>query len=452
MRDQRFQTLTAPPDSKIRVLTRPRDLARAAHGIHVSVRVIVSCSLWLLVATSPALWAVERSGVAEPDGGQETQSWRDSLGEMLRSSFANLDEFADANWRRFFRHMGFHEPRHIAAYRGYGNDRRLWLRGRLLANKPAGGPKDDDNWWDNLKATYQRWESDEVPNAVIELFYAGKQQTVVTDNEGYYEATFEVDKNTGRRTVVRAEHTVENRVLSALHDVFVPQADAAEYLIISDLDDTVIHTGITDLLVSAQLTFLNNAKTRKPLAGVGSLYRALARGKSSAPVNPVIYVSNSAWNMYDLLRDFLDLNDLPPGPLLLRDIGRESKTSNHKIDTIRALLTRYPSLPVVLIGDSGQHDAEIYATIANEFPNRVRAVYIRDIDPEKDSEYDGKVDRIIERTTGNDVPFLRVGDSREVAAHAAELGLLPKTEIREIAADANLDRERETVADELGKP
>ena len=52
-------------------------------------------------------------------------------------------------------------------------------------------------------------------------------------------------------------------------------------------------------------------------------------------------------------------------------------TEEHKLTLIRALLTDNPALQVVLIGDTGQLDPEIYATIAQEAPDRVRAVYVR---------------------------------------------------------------------------
>jgi len=39
----------------------------------------------------------------------------------------------------------------------------------------------------------------------------------------------------------------------------------------------------------------------------------------------------------------------------------------------------YPELNSVLIGDSGQHDPEIYAEIIGKFKFRVEAVYIRQV-------------------------------------------------------------------------
>ncbi len=413
--------------------TLPRSLRRLT-GVAAMVAVAV-----LPMATPVAAAGADREEI-------DAMSWKDRLKTTANEAIENVDEFVDVTWRRFARRMGFNEPRHIAAYRGYGNHEKLWVRGRLLANKPYGGPQDDDDWWDNLQATYQRWESDEVPDAEVRLEYADTVVTVTTDDEGYYAAEFTIDRDAPRPDVVVAEHDLDDRTLTAVHRVTLLDPDA-EFMIVSDMDDTVIHTGITDLLLSAQLTFLNNAKTRKPLTGVGGLYRSLVRNDSGDPVHPIFYLSNSGWNMYDLLRDFLDLNDLPAGPLLLRDLGVGSDTSDHKIETLRRLFERY-SLPVVLVGDSGQHDAEIYARVAREHPGRVRAIYIRDVDPDDDSEYDGNVDRIIAESEALGIPFRRVRDSAQIAAHAAEIGLLPSDEVAEVAVDVAVDRGRETVTEE----
>lgn len=376
--------------------------------------------------------------------------WIESFGERIRQSAANVKEHSDVAWRSFSRRMGFNEPRHIAAYRGYGNDKSIWISGRLLANRLFAGPQDDDDWWDNLKATYERWESDEVPGATIHLVYADQQQQVTTDEEGYYEAKFDRSEVYPRADLVRAEYRDGGHILIADHWIMLPEPNA-RFLVISDMDDTVIHTGITDLKVAAQLTFLNNAKTRKPLTGVGGLYRALARGTEADPVNPIVYLSNSAWNMYDLLRDFLDLNDLPRGPLLLRDIGvgqiLSRAKNHHKIDSLRALFSRYPDLPVILIGDSGQHDAELYALAAEEHPDRVRAIYIRDVDPDQDSPYDSKVNAIIDRSQRLGVPFLRVRDSADVARDVIRLGLLPESILAEVEQEVAVDRQRKPLED-----
>ena len=89
----------------------------------------------------------------------------------------------------------------------------------------------------------------------------------------------------------------------------------------------------------------------------------------------------------------------------------------------------------MLIGDSGQADPEIYATLAREHPDRIRAVYIRrtaHVDPRRGPA----VDALAAAVTAGGVPMLAVDDSVQIAAHAAGLGLLDATALAEVRAGA----------------
>lgn len=400
-----------------------------------------AATLMLLMGAAPLALA---AAPALPDAPEEVreppEEAADSFSWMARAH-RDDEEYADIRWKEFERRMGYDRNGHIAAYRGYGNGERIWLQGRLLENARYGGPGQDDGWWANLKASYLRWESDEIPDAPLTLSYAGSTKSVTTDAEGYYYASFPAKQEGPGEDHVLARHEGDERVLTARHDILLLDP-RAEFLVISDVDDTIIRTGLTSRLTAARLTFLGNARTRKPLLGVAALYRALARGAGSTGVNPIVYVSNSAWNMYDLLRDFMELNDLPKGPLLLRDIGLGADSEDHKVETIDRLLKRYDPLPAILVGDSGQHDAEIYAGIAREYPRRVRAIYIRDVDPGKRSAHDEKVDRIIEGNARPDLTFTRVADSTEIARDLIRAGLLPAAALEEVRRSVRADRRR----------
>jgi phosphatidate phosphatase APP1 len=217
----------------------------------------------------------------------------------------------------------------------------------------------------------------------------------------------------------------------------------ARFGVISDIDDTILQSSITDWKTAAQLTFLHNARTRKPLAGVAALYRAL-----QATHNPIFYVSSSPWNLYDLLEDFMELNGIPFGPIHLRDLGTDpgkfikSAGHGHKLERAIHLIERFPQLRWVLLGDSGQADAELYAEAARTHPDRIAAIYIRDVDPDVDSPLDLGVDGHIQRIAGTSVPMLRVADSAAIARHAAGLGLLDAASIAAIDAEVARDHGR----------
>ncbi len=345
---------------------------------------------------------------------------------------------------------------HLQAYRGYGTRERFRLVARALRGAPLDAATGDESLWDNILDAYRRFESDEIPGARVAAEFGTIRRTRPTDAEGYLHLELEVPPSqVGSERWQEVALTVEDpadrtRTARTTADVLLP-GDEAEYGVVSDIDDTVLVTGATDLLSMARLTFLHNARTRLPFEGVGGLYRALEAGSDGGRTNPFFYVSSSPWNLYDLLDDFFRHHDLPRGVFLLRDLGltRErwfSGGHDHKRRKIEDILALYPHLPFVLVGDSGQKDPEIYARVAAEHPGRIRAIYIRDVtDPPRDAA----VAALAERTRAAGTPMLVVRDSRVAAGDAVERGLIPPEAVDEVEVAHELDERRPTPAEAL---
>ena len=137
-------------------------------------------------------------------------------------------------------------------------------------------------------------------------------------------------------------------------------------------------------------------------------------------MNPVFYVSSSPWNLHAFLLAFIRHQDFPLGPVLLRDLLGNRHGREQKHTRIREVLDLHPDLSFVLLGDSGEHDPQIYADIVREYPDRILAVYIREVrlDPG-----DGRVE-VVSDAWDSDVPFVLAADSDVVRRHAHGLGLL----------------------------
>ncbi|WP_411827955.1 App1 family protein [Luteolibacter sp. AS25] len=372
------------------------------------------------------------------------------ISKNLHLAAVAVEELLDGARRFVWKRTGRHRPRQIVAYRGYGNSSAVKISGRLLANKPTGGPLEKDGWWKNLVNTYRRWESDEVPFTKVTVSYGENETEITTDEEGYYVVEFPRELDARTELVWRsasASCSAGECEIESVHEIMISPV-SPEFGVISDMDDTVIHTGITSILLAAKLTFMENAKTRKPLDGVAGLYRSLQNGNFSVATNPIFYVSSSPWNLHDLITDFMDLNDIPPGPLLLRDIGLDrtkfikSKGHGHKYDKALSILDEFPDLEFLLIGDSGQDDPTIYADLVEARPGRVKAIYIRDIDPDLDSELDRKVHEAVERASQSGVPMMLVRDSVEISHHARHLGLIPEPDLEAVEESAARDQTR----------
>nr|GFB94825.1 hypothetical protein [Tanacetum cinerariifolium] len=220
----------------------------------------------------------------------------------------------------------------------------------------------------------------------------------------------------------------------------------AEFGVISDLDDTVIVTRATHILRMLRTVLFRNAFSHEPLAGVAAFYQALQRGLNGQPDNPFFYVSSSPWNLYDVLEDFLRLRGIPLGPMLLRDSllrgpkplpGENEGESgslhhSHKIREIKQLLDTYPHLPFILLGDSGQHDADIYAEVVRQRPGQIKVIYIRDVGLSTRLELVKPVALALQKDFS--VEMLVVPDFLTAAKHAANLGLITAEGLTQVEA------------------
>jgi len=344
--------------------------------------------------------------------------------------------------------VGDSSAMHICAYRGYATRTQVFISGRVLANRWAAALTERESLWRNLLNTYRQFETDEVPNVPVVVRFEGQELTAPTDAEGYYHLELPRIKQSNETWLTaEARCKVRGAEVSATHEIVAPTSEA-EFGVISDLDDTVIETNMTSLVTAAKLTFIGNAKTRKPLEGVAALYASLGSGGAGRPVNPIFYVSSSPWNLYDLLCDFMALNEIPKGPIFLRDWGIDRtkfiKPRGHRDKLERALkiMGDFPELPFVLVGDSGQQDAGLYAEAATLHPDRIKAIYIRDVDPATATQRDDHVRAHIKTAAQHGVPMLLAPDSQAMAHHAAELGLILAHKEAEVEVEVAKDQER----------
>jgi phosphatidate phosphatase APP1 len=193
----------------------------------------------------------------------------------------------------------------------------------------------------------------------------------------------------------------------------------------------------------SRTTFLNNARTRLPFAGVAEFYSSLQLGRNGKRNNPFFYVSSSPWNLYDLLKDFLDLNKIPAGPLLLRDFGLSGESvaggghMGHKFKEIKQIFDAYPHLNFVLVGDSGQEDPVIYQEVVKQFPNRVLAIYIRDVQLADREKIAVDISRSLAE---HKVEMVVVDNTVEAAEHAAKAGLIYTEAIPAIEEEKKEDK------------
>lgn len=331
------------------------------------------------------------------------------------------------------------DPLHIVPFRSYGTSNHLYAKGRALEDESIDLTK--KGFFKMLWIAYKRFGTDLVKNTSLLLTLAdGRKIETKTSDQGYYlvDETIDdlahlVDEAGILKYEISFLEPMPGRILQ--HDnrfkgeIIIP-SQAAKFGVISDIDDTILHTGLTSRLKwqVVKNTIFKRAEKRIPLEGAPEFYTKLQNGKSGNDCNPIFYVSHSPWNLYEYLALFLRTNNFPKGPILLRDFVSPLKTifqpkekgeKPEKQKEILNILKTYPELPFILIGDSGEHDPDIYIEIAEAHPERILAIYMRSVNHRK------KMIRVKglfkEYET---VPVLLVENSKAAVEHARQMGFI----------------------------
>ena len=327
------------------------------------------------------------------------------------------------------------DPLQIIAFQSYGTDSHFYVRGRALEDESIDLEK--QHIWHLIINTWKRFETDEIKNVGLNITLPNhKILKVTTDDNGYFIAETNF-KNLKALTneegwlsfEISYDDTTINRTIQNKNrfpgELLIP-SDKAKFAVASDIDDTILHTGVVSILKWKVIynSIFKHAKNRIPLEGAADFYHKLHSGVSGNNANPIFYVSHSPWNLYRYLELFLRQNNFPKGPILLRSLSNllKRKTQDEKPQKqkeILNLLKTYPNLPFILIGDSGEHDPDIYMEIAEEFPDRILAIYLRSVKHKKKML---RVRGLVENYKTTMV--LMVESSAQAIEHAREHGFI----------------------------
>lgn len=178
------------------------------------------------------------------------------------------------------------------------------------------------------------------------------------------------------------------------YDIVVPGSGTTEYAgevrlvepaglsVISDIDDTVKISNVTDHKSLLEYAFLLDFEAAPGMSG---LYRDWMTDNVS-----LHFVSSSPWQLYEPLTEFLDRDKFPWATLSLKAVRFRDETlfdlfkkgTETKPAVIEKILAEFPGRDFILVGDSGEQDPEVYAGLLRKFPDQIRKAYIRNVTQE----------------------------------------------------------------------
>jgi len=278
-----------------------------------------------------------------------------------------------------------------------GQPSSLTVEGRVLKDMPSAGSS-------TLSRNVRQLAVNPLPGVDVDVAFQGQHLKVRSGREGEFEVTFRAPVG---QPFLPGRHPVEARAsfgrAVAGTQIVSPEAP---YFVISDFDDTVAVSNVLHPEKLVETVLLKDADTQPVVPGMAGFYQCLLQDKASAPGLAV--VSGSPWQYVPRTGLFLSDHGFPFAGLYLRTLGPKT-LSGYKQPILRKLLTRL-SNKVILVGDSGEKDPEVYAQIRQEFPDRVLEIYIRKVRPSEP----------VARTAGMTV----FTEAKQAAVHAQGKGYL----------------------------
>jgi len=278
----------------------------------------------------------------------------------------------------------------IKLYHGYGHSHNLVIYGNVFKFKARTTQNYSNNLFVNIAYLLKLFIIKPYPNVQVRLSFYDQTIIQVAEYDGFFKFEWEAlqELATGWHDVVVEALDENGEVLAnCAGTVYVP--NITQFAFISDVDDTIMVSHSATIFRRLRELFIKNPHTRKTFPGVQLHYSLLALSHTSEDKpNPFFYVSSSEWNLYDYLVETFRFNKLPEGIFLLNQIKmwtnllRTGKTGHEgKLLRVMRIIAAFPNQKFVFFGDNSQQDPNIYATISAKYPEKVEAVYIRNIVP-----------------------------------------------------------------------
>lgn len=150
----------------------------------------------------------------------------------------------------------------------------------------------------------------------------------------------------------------------------VTWAQAQKVLLVSDIDDTIKVSHVLNPFGK----IARAVDVTTPFLGMSQLYQLIVNQNPTS--TKVVYISNAPEELAGIPAAsithqlFLDYNHFPKGELILREDLRDM---THKIRALRELIEKEMPDVLILVGDNGEKDVDVYLQATQEY------AYLRDM-------------------------------------------------------------------------
>lgn len=316
----------------------------------------------------------------------------------------------------------------LQLYRGYVNDQELVVFGHVFDSLAPDKYEIDRRGYRHVKSVIKMFTISPIENAEITLNFKDIEVKTRTLKDGYFR--FNIPFNQFLESGWH-EYTIKCQIngkgIVETGELLKPFK--SKLGVISDIDDTFLISHTHNIFKKLYLILTRNINNREVFDDVVPHYQALSRAgqKEKGMFNSFFYVSSSEWNLYEFILQFTRIHSLPKAVVKLKKIktglgdflftGRGSH--DHKFIKIKDIISFYPQIQYVLLGDDSQQDPYLYERICKIFPLNIKAVYVRQTTRPKKN-----VLKTLENLEDMGVATCYFKSSGEAIAHSESIGIL----------------------------
>jgi phosphatidate phosphatase APP1 len=316
----------------------------------------------------------------------------------------------------------------LKLYRGYVNDQELIVFGHVFKSWAPDKYEVDRRGYRHAKSVIKMFTISPIKNMEVTLHFKDLEITTKTLDDGYFRFAIPFNQylDSGWHS-----YSVSCKVgeIGIIEQGELLKPFKSKLGIISDIDDTFLMSHTNNLFKKLYVILTKNINNRTVFDDVVPHYQALSKaGREEGTFNSFFYVSSSEWNLYEFILQFARMHRLPKAIIKLKDIktgigdflftGRGGH--DHKYYKIKDIVSFYPHLEYVLLGDDSQQDPYLYERICKMFPKNIKAVYIRQTSRRQKE----KVKTTLANMENLNVATCYFKDSTKAIGHSREIGIV----------------------------
>ena len=278
----------------------------------------------------------------------------------------------------------------IVVYNAYGNPYQLTLQGRMERKRNFKSVNKEDGILRNFWRRVKQVKADDIKNKNITLRLNKENFKTKGDDEGYFEFNIKTQQPLfmGFQKLILQIEGNKNR-----HKTDATIIDTSSLIgIISDFDDTIIISNVTNKISLGINTMFKNYKQRILVPTMLKRFKKILAQNPKGTPSTLFILTGSPQQLFIPIGKFLDYHHFPTRTLILKKAHGENLDPltdqfAYKTQKIERLIKLYPNMKWVLFGDSGEKDREVYEAMKKRHPKNILRYYIRDVKSEKIKVY-----------------------------------------------------------------